>query len=154
MGGWKTSPPMLDESPTEIGVAGEWVRDVEWARSKLPGAGIGSKLLLDVGPESMAKWADSLTVLDESPTMIGMAGEWVRDVVWARSKLRGAGVDSEMLMDVGPESMAKGTEIGVAGEWVRDVAWARSKLKGAGADSEMLMDVGPESMAEGDALGV
>jgi hypothetical protein len=97
----------------EIGVAGKWVRDIILGRSKLPGAGTGSKLLMDVGPESMARWADSPPMLDESPTEIGVAGEWVRDVVWARSKLRGAGADSEMLMDVGPETMAKGDASGV-----------------------------------------
>ena len=57
------------------------------------------------GPELMAKWADSLLMLDESPTKIGVAGEWVRDVSWVGSKLRGSGMDSEMLMDVG---LAKG----------------------------------------------
>jgi len=150
------------------------VRDVILVRSKLPGAGAGSKLLMDVGPESMAKWADSPPMLDESPTEIGVAGKWVRDVILVRSKGAGASglesmakwVDSLSMLDESP------TEIGVAGEWVRDVVWVRSKLrgagtrsklrgagadsklKGAGADSEMLMDMGPETMAKGDASGV
>jgi len=97
---------MLDESQTEIGVPGEWVRGVLWARSKLTGAGTGSKMEMDVEADMMAKW--SLLMLDESPVEIGVAGEWIRDVVWARSKVIGAGVDSELLMDMGPESMAKG----------------------------------------------
>lgn len=101
---------MLDESPTENGVAGEWVRDVVWARSKLTGAGVDSELLM---AESMAKWVTSPPMLDESPTEIGVAGEWVKDVVWAKSKLTGAGADSELLMDAGPESMAKADAPGV-----------------------------------------
>ena len=63
---------------------------------------------MDAGLESMAKWPDSLPMLDESPPEIGVAGEWVRDVILVRSKLRGAGADSKMLVDVGPEMMAKG----------------------------------------------
>ena len=81
------------------------MRDIVWARSKPPGAGAGS---MDGGLESMAKWLDSLPMLDESPPEIGLAGEWVRDVILVRSKLRGAGTDSEMLVDVGPETVAKG----------------------------------------------
>ena len=96
---------MLDESPPEIRVAGKWVRDVIWARSNPPGAGAGS---MDAGLELMAKWPDSLPMLDESPLEIGVAGEWVRDVILVRSKLRGAGVDSEILVNMGPEKMAKG----------------------------------------------
>ena len=135
--GWANSPPMLDKSPTEIGVAGKWERDVILARSKPPGAGTGSKLLIEVGPELMAKWADSPPMLDESPPEIRVAGKWVRDVIWVRSKPPGAGAGS---MDVGLELMAEWLdsllmldesppEIGVAGEWVRDVILVRSKLR-------------------------
>ena len=56
---------------------------------------------------------NSPQTLDETPTATGVAGEQARDVAWVRSKFTAAGADSELLMDMGPESMAKGEAPGV-----------------------------------------